>query len=95
MPVSVTDKQGRLISGLPRGRFVMYDNGRPREVALFSQEDTPVSVALVVDDSGSMRSKQGEVIAAATSFARLSNQMTKCSHSNSTMRCTTRWGGSV
>jgi Ca-activated chloride channel family protein len=42
-------------------------------VELFSNEDTPVSVGLVIDASSSMRSKLGEVVAAALRFATLSN----------------------
>src|SRR5262249_16666879 len=44
-----------------------------REIALFSNEDTPVTIGLVLDSSGSMRTKLNEVIAAASAFARSSN----------------------
>src|SRR5262249_25071685 len=42
-------------------------------IAFFSSADTPVSVALAVDTSSSMRSKIGEVVAATSAFARSSN----------------------
>jgi Ca-activated chloride channel family protein len=73
LPVTVVDKKGRLVAGLPRERFTVYDNGRRQEVAFFSNEDTPVSIALVIDDSGSMRGKMGQVIAATMAFARWSH----------------------
>jgi Ca-activated chloride channel family protein len=73
LPVSVKDRKGAFVSDLPRERFVVHDNGRPQELALFNNEDTPVSIALVVDDSGSMRGKLGQVIASAHVFATSSN----------------------
>src|SRR5437762_14226509 len=73
LPVVVKDGQGRLVSGLARERFVVYDNGARQDVQLFTNEDTPVSIALVVDNSGSMRGKMGGVVAAALNFARSSH----------------------
>jgi Ca-activated chloride channel family protein len=73
IPVTVTDKHGRLITGLTQDRFAVYDNDRPTDIAFFSGEDTPVTVALVVDNSASMLARHGEVIAGAAAFARLSN----------------------
>jgi len=73
LPVTVTDRQGRLVSDLPQERFLVFDQGRQQDVVLFSSEDVPVSIALVIDDSGSMRSKLGEVVAATLSFARWSH----------------------
>jgi Ca-activated chloride channel family protein len=73
LPVTVTDRQGRLVSDLPKERFVVLDESRQQEVVLFSNEDVPVSIAIVIDDSGSMRAKLGEVVAATLSFARWSH----------------------
>src|SRR5579864_731598 len=75
LPVTVIDRQHRFISDLPRERFTVFDNGRPQEIALFSNEDTPAIVGLVIDGSGSMQPKRGEVIIAAAAFARSSNQL--------------------
>jgi Ca-activated chloride channel family protein len=69
----VTDTRGQFVEDLDQARFTIYDNGRKQPIALFTNEDTPVSIALVVDESGSMRGKLGEVVAAALSFARLSH----------------------
>jgi Ca-activated chloride channel family protein len=73
LPVVVTDRQGRYVSDLPRDRFSIFDNGRRVPIEIFTNEDTPVTIGLIVDASGSMRSKIGEVIAASLRFARTSN----------------------
>jgi Ca-activated chloride channel homolog len=73
VPVTVLDDRGRLIADLPRERFTVFDNGRPQTIAFFSNEDTPVTVGLILDDSRSMGPKLGQVIAAALTFARSSN----------------------
>jgi VWFA-related protein len=73
VPVTVSNKQGGLVADLPQARFSVFDNGRRQEVALFSNEDTPVTVGLVIDSSGSMKAKLPEVIVAAATFKRKSN----------------------
>src|SRR5438132_6274347 len=73
LPVQVTDKHGRFVAELPREGFAVYDNGRPQEIALFSSEDMPVTIGIVIDDSGSMAPKLAEVRAATLAFARSSN----------------------
>jgi Ca-activated chloride channel homolog len=73
LPVIVTDKQGRYISDLERERFTVFDNGRSVPIEIFSNEDTPLTIGLIIDASGSMRSKLGEVMTAALAFARSSN----------------------
>jgi Ca-activated chloride channel family protein len=73
LPVTVTDREGRYLSGLDRHDFAVFDNDRLQPIAFFSNEDTPVSVALVIDNSASMRGHMGELIAATVSFARWSH----------------------
>jgi len=73
LPVVVTDRHGRYVSDLPGEQFAVYDNGRRVPIELFTNEDTPVTVGLILDASGSMRPKLGEVLAAAMAFARSSN----------------------
>jgi Ca-activated chloride channel family protein len=73
LPVVVTDREGGYVSGLTAAQFAVYDNGRRQRVSLFSAEDTPVSVAVAVDASGSMRQRIGQVIAATLAFAQASN----------------------
>jgi Ca-activated chloride channel family protein len=73
LPVVVTDKQGRYISTLDRERFSVFDNGRRVPIEIFTNEDTPVTIGLIIDASGSMRLKMAEVVTAALAFARSSN----------------------
>ena len=73
LPVTVSNRQGGFVADLPQDRFTVFDNGRQQEVALFSNEDTPVTVGLVIDTSGSMKAKLPEVIIAAATFKRRSN----------------------
>jgi VWFA-related protein len=70
LPVTVRDRQGRFAPDLVRDRFQILDEGRPQNIALFSNEDSPISASIVVDSSGSMKGKMGEVIAATLAFAR-------------------------
>jgi VWFA-related protein len=73
LPIVVTDKRGGYVSDLPRERFEVYDNGRRMPIQLFTTEDTPVTVGLIVDGSSSMRGRLGEVVAASLAFAKSSN----------------------
>src|SRR5438067_4518552 len=73
LPVVVSAKHGTYISDLPRERFAVFDNGRRVAIDFFSNQDAPVTIGLVIDSSGSMGPKIGEVMAGAFAFARLSN----------------------
>jgi Ca-activated chloride channel family protein len=73
LPVVVSDKQGRYISDIGRERFSVYDNGRPVPIELFTNQDTPVTIGLIIDASSSMGRKLGEVLAASLAFAKSSN----------------------
>ena len=67
--VSVVDKRAGFVSGLPRDAFVVREDGRPQPIAFFENEDTPVTVGLVIDNSGSMQRRREGVIAAGMAFA--------------------------
>ena len=73
LPVVVSIRHGTYVSDLPRERFAVFDNGVRVPIDFFSNQDTPVTIGLVIDASGSMAPKVGEVMAGAVSFARLSN----------------------
>ena len=70
---TVRNRNGALVSGLVKEDFQVYEDGVPQQIEAFSHDDIPVTVGLVVDNSGSMRSKRPEVISAALAFARSSN----------------------
>jgi Ca-activated chloride channel family protein len=71
--VTVQSHKDMFASGLGKENFQVYEDGVLQQISSFSSEDMPVTVGLVVDNSGSMKPKVGEVIAAATAFARSSN----------------------
>jgi Ca-activated chloride channel family protein len=67
------DHKNILVSGLNQDNFQVYEDGVLQPIKYFSHEDVPVTVGLVVDNSGSMKSKRHDVIAATLAFARSSN----------------------
>ena len=73
LDVSVKDAHGGYATDLKRNNFQVFDNGQLRSITHFSSIDTPVTVGLIVDNSGSMRAKRSEVVSAGLAFARESN----------------------
>lgn len=70
---TVRDRKGHFASGLGEEHFQVYEDGVLQQIQSVEQEDIPVTVGLVVDNSGSMRPKRPEVVAAALEFVRFSN----------------------
>lgn len=56
--VSVTDREGRAVTGLNKNIFNVFDNKTLQEIHFFSDEDTPASISIVFDTSGSMSVKK-------------------------------------
>jgi Ca-activated chloride channel family protein len=75
LDVSVKDAAGGFVSGLTKDNFKVFENGKPQEITQFADADLPVTVGIVVDESGSMRPKRAEVITAALVFNQASNPM--------------------
>jgi len=73
LDVSVRDPKGGFVSGLTKDNFKVFENGKPQEITQFADSDIPVTIGIVVDESGSMRPKRPEVITAALSFIGASN----------------------
>ncbi len=71
--VSVRDRKSRLVPGLSREAFSVFENGQPQALEFFENEDRPVTAGLVIDSSGSMQRKRDEVIAAGLAFAKSSH----------------------
>ncbi len=67
------DRKNTPVSGLDKNDFQVYEDGVLQSIKHFSHEDVPVTVGLVIDNSGSMGSKRTDVIAASVAFARSSN----------------------
>jgi Ca-activated chloride channel homolog len=73
LPATAQDHKGTLVSGLSKSDFQVYEDGVLQSIKYFSHDDIPVTVGLVIDNSGSMKPKRLEVNAAALAFARFSN----------------------
>jgi Ca-activated chloride channel homolog len=71
--VTVRDDSGNLVSGLSKEDFQVYEDGILQQIEYFGREDIPVTVGIVIDNSGTMGPKRSEVVAAALTFARASN----------------------
>ncbi|MGA2434614.1 MAG: VWA domain-containing protein [Bryobacteraceae bacterium] len=70
---TVLDKDGHLATNLPQSAFRVFENGVEQRVTIFKREDAPVSIGLVIDDSGSMVKKRERVAAAALALVQASN----------------------
>lgn len=68
VPVTVTDPRGRLVSGLQKENFKVFENKKRQSIVSFSGEDVPASIGLVFDTSGSMRDKIVKARSATKSF---------------------------
>jgi len=66
--VTVTDKSGQHISGLPQSAFTIFDEKRPQEISFFGEDDSPISVGIIFDLSGSMTA--GKIRRAREALAR-------------------------
>ena len=73
LPVSVVDRDGAPVMGLQQEHFRVFEDGVEQEITLFTQEDVPISVGLVIDTSGSMRDKRERVAGSALVFVSESN----------------------
>jgi Ca-activated chloride channel family protein len=70
---TVRDHKGAPVTGLDKEDFQVFEDKIPQQIESFSHEDVPATIGLVIDNSGSMRSKRSDVINAALAFARSSN----------------------
>jgi Ca-activated chloride channel family protein len=73
LDVGVRDAQGGFVSGLSKDAFTVFEDGKPQTITQFANQDVPVSMGLIMDNSGSMRSKKPEVVTAALILIHASN----------------------
>lgn len=73
LDVSVRDEKGGFVSGLNKENFTVYEDGKPQKITQFANQDIPVTVGIVVDESGSMKPKRPETLTAALTFITASN----------------------
>jgi len=67
---TVTDSEGRLVPNLTREDFEVYDNGKLQPLTLFEAETQPITIAIMLDRSGSMRENFRLIAAGAEEFVR-------------------------
>jgi VWFA-related protein len=70
---TVVDKKGTFITDLKREAFRVFEDGVEQPIKVFKQEDVPVSLGLIIDNSGSMRPKRKRVEIAALQLVKASN----------------------
>jgi Ca-activated chloride channel family protein len=70
---TVTDRKDRHIAGLKASDFHIYEENRLQDIKLFSSENVPATVGLIIDNSSSMLPRLADVADAALVFARASN----------------------
>ena len=71
--ISVFDQDHRLINDLTRDDFKVWEDGVPQTIVAFQHQDVPVSMGILIDNSGSMRDKRAAVNEAALDLVRASN----------------------
>jgi Ca-activated chloride channel family protein len=71
--VSVFDQHGKVVRDIPLSAFKVYENGEVQTISLFRQEDVPISLGLIIDNSASMTDKRGRVASAALALVQASN----------------------
>jgi Ca-activated chloride channel homolog len=73
VPVTVTDAYNRLVTGLDRQHFEVYEDKVKQEISFFSDDDAPVNLGIVFDVSGSMKGKIDRAREALKAFAQTSH----------------------
>jgi len=73
VPVTVTDPMNRLVTGLEKEDFQLYENGGEQNIVSFAAEDAPVSIGIIFDLSGSMNTKLIRARESILQFIRTAN----------------------
>jgi VWFA-related protein len=71
--VTVRDRKGAYVTGLTQEAFNVIEDDQPQTVRLFTDTDTPATIGLLIDSSGSMYQYRPITIAGATAFAEASH----------------------
>ena len=73
LTATVVDDRQHIVTDLTRNDFTVFEDGKPQTIISFHHEDIPVSMGIVIDNSGSMREKRAKVNQAALNLVRSSN----------------------
>ena len=71
--VTVTDPMNRLVTGLEKENFRLFEANAGQEIRHFSSEDAPISVGVILDLSGSMSNKMQKAKDAIIEFFKTAN----------------------
>jgi len=72
---TVRTGRGVEVTDLGQQAFTVFENGRRQPITLFRRDDIPVSIGLLIDNSGSMRPLRARAEAAALTFVGASNPL--------------------
>ncbi len=72
--ITVLDDHNKLVMNLTKPDFSVAEDGVPQTIVSFQHEDIPVSMGILVDNSGSMRDKRQAVNSAALDLVKASNK---------------------
>jgi VWFA-related protein len=70
---TVIDGKQRVVNSLARDAFTVFEDGKPQTITSFRRDDIPVSLGIVIDNSGSMKRSRSAVNQAAVNLVRASN----------------------
>lgn len=70
---TVVDERQRIVTSLDKDSFAIFENGEAQKITSFRREDVPVALAIVIDNSGTMRDKRPAVNQAALNLIKASN----------------------
>ena len=73
VPVTITDPMNRLVTGLEKENFQLFEGNSAQDIRTFSSEDAPVSLGVIFDSSGSMSSKMDRAKEAVIEFFKTAN----------------------
>ena len=73
VPVTITDPMNRLVTGLEKDNFQLFEGNSAQDIRTFSSEDAPVSLGVIFDSSGSMSSKMERAKEAVVEFFKTAN----------------------
>jgi len=73
VPVTITDPLNRLVTGLDKENFQLFEGNTTQDIRTFSSEDAPVSLGVIFDSSGSMASKMDRAKDAVVEFFKTAN----------------------
>jgi Ca-activated chloride channel family protein len=73
VPVTITDPMNRLVTGLEKENFQLFEGSSGQDIKTFSSEDAPVSLGVIFDSSGSMSSKMDRAMDAVVEFFKTAN----------------------